>query len=302
MKMLAFVLLVAALHGGLCSEWNYAEHGPKTWGDYCKGKSQSPINIVTCETTKSSKTNRVASHNYWKMPGKQKYTIQNNGHALQIDLPSGTGYELTKGGKRWTPVQIHIHFDPLTGKGSEHLLNSKKYFAEIHIVHRNSNYTTKEKFMNNPDGLLVIGIFVDLVEGSADSDLDFSIHHLGSHQVMPNERTSFAMQVFGFGADHLKKKDDSKSVNPFPLAWLLPKTPRKMSMFEYVNYKGSLTTPPCSEIVDWIVITGRTLEINEKTAKKFESVKNADKEPMAGNNRPIQDLNGRDVFSVEGML
>ena len=60
-----------------------------------------------------------------------EYKIKNNGHALQIDLPADTPYILKKGGKSYTPLQVHIHFDPVTGKGSEHTIDGKKYFAEV---------------------------------------------------------------------------------------------------------------------------------------------------------------------------
>ena len=47
--------------------------GPSTWGDYCKGSSQTPINIVTCESERSSFDNRIFSHNYWKAAGKRNH-------------------------------------------------------------------------------------------------------------------------------------------------------------------------------------------------------------------------------------
>ena len=62
--------------------------------------------------------------------------MKNNGHALQIDLPKDTKYKLKKGQKEYVPIQIHIHFDANTMKGSEHTLNSKQYFAEVYKIMR----------------------------------------------------------------------------------------------------------------------------------------------------------------------
>ena len=71
--------------------------------------------------------------------------------------------------------------------------------------------------------------------------------------------------VLSSGSLFLYHTDSERMIDGFPLAWLLPRVNGRADAFEYVNYKGSLTTPPCSEIVDWIVITGRTLEVNQKT-------------------------------------
>ena len=62
---------------------------------------------------------------------------------------------------------------------------------------------------------------------------------------------------------------DKKELAAFPIGWLLPTKPRKNSRYGYVNYKGSLTIPPCSEIIDWVVITGRTLEISQELVRMF---------------------------------
>ena len=64
--------------------------------------------------------------------------------------------------------------------------------------------------------------------------------------------------------------EDETTIAGFPLAWFLPTVSRdgKSRSLQYINYQGSLTTPPCSEIVDWIVITGRTLQINEKAVSR----------------------------------
>jgi len=304
MVALVLVSVITSAASEHHSSWDYAKNGPATWEGSCLGHSQSPINIVMDKVQKSKRNNRVFSHNYWKSFLGAQYTMKNNGHALQIDLPPDTPYKLKKGQQSYTPLQVHIHFDPVTGKGSEHTVNSKKYFAEIHIVHRNSKYTAKKDIMGNKDGLLVIGIFVDLVKGSSfpSSDLDFSMRNLHSQLKTPNDRTSFAMQLFGKGATRLQKPGTKVKVESFPLAWLLPQVSQNKGFFEYVNYKGSLTTPPCSEIVDWIVITGKTLQVNEKTAKLFEGVMNGGGTLMAGNNRPVQGLYGRKVYGMKGRL
>lgn len=54
------------------------------------------------------------------------------------------------------------------------------------------------------------------------------------------------------------------------------------------RYDGSLTTPPCSEGVKWIVLT-TPIEMSEAQIAAFKSI-------MHGNNRPVQPLNGREVL------
>jgi carbonic anhydrase len=70
----------------------------------------------------------------------------------------------------------------------------------------------------------------------------------------------------------------------FPDAFL-PKTR------EYFRYEGSLTTPPCSEVVDWNVF-GRTIAVANKDIEAFKAIF-----PM--NSRPLQPLNRR--FLLRGV-
>lgn len=56
----------------------------------------------------------------------------------------------------------------------------------------------------------------------------------------------------------------------------------------YYRYDGSLTTPPCSESVKWIVLTTR-IEMSETQIAAFKAI-------IHDNNRPIQPLNGRKLF------
>jgi len=56
----------------------------------------------------------------------------------------------------------------------------------------------------------------------------------------------------------------------------------------YYRYEGSLTTPPCSETVDWLVLADR-IEVSEADIARFAKLY-----PM--NARPVQNRNRRFVL------
>ena len=59
----------------------------------------------------------------------------------------------------------------------------------------------------------------------------------------------------------------------------------------YYSYEGSLTTPPCSEGVTWIVMK-RPIEASKEQIAKFASLYNV-------NARPVQPINGRQIWSID---
>ena len=54
------------------------------------------------------------------------------------------------------------------------------------------------------------------------------------------------------------------------------------------RYEGSLTTPPCSEGVKWLVLT-TPIEMSQSQIAAFKAI-------LSGNNRPVQPLNGRELL------
>jgi carbonic anhydrase len=60
---------------------------------------------------------------------------------------------------------------------------------------------------------------------------------------------------------------------------------------KYYTYTGSLTTPPCSQGIDWIIIK-EPMEISSEQIKKFSDI-------HPDNSRPTQPLNNREV--IEGI-
>jgi len=61
------------------------------------------------------------------------------------------------------------------------------------------------------------------------------------------------------------------------------------SDLSYYNYSGSLTTPPCSEGVNWLVLMN-PVEVSAKQIATFTSV-------IHKNVRPVQPLNGREIIN-----
>jgi carbonic anhydrase len=84
--------------------------------------------------------------------------------------------------------------------------------------------------------------------------------------------------------------------------WIVPKLDTKklvdgLSNRRIYHYSGSLTTPPCSEIVQWIVvddpqsISKEQLDFFRKRwANNFSFARGF------GNNRAIQPINGRTIY------
>lgn len=130
---------------------------------------------------------------------------------------------------------------------SEHTINGVSFPLEIHFVHKNAA-TGK---------LAVIGVLVK--EGAENAFLK----HFG---------------------DHLPATEDAKfddGALTFSIADFLPTNK------SYFTYGGSLTTPPCSEIVSWVVLEN-PVEATHAQIEDFHELEHS-------NNRPIQLLNGRTI-------
>ena len=90
-----------------------------------------------------------------------------------------------------------------------------------------------------------------------------------------------ANPIFAEYIDHLPTVKDStyNVATSFNASSLFPADK------DYFTYAGSLTTPPCSEIVTWIVME-HPIEASLEQIEAFEAIEHE-------NNRPLQSLNGR---------
>jgi len=132
---------------------------------------------------------------------------------------------------------------------SEHHINGVPFPAEAHFVHRDAN-----------GKLAVIGVM--FVEGAANATLE------SWWRYMPDN-----------SGQHLDPAD-APPVDPHAL---LP------ADLAYYTYAGSLTTPPCSEGVTWIVLK-QPVEVSRAQIERFRAAMHEH-----DNNRPLQPLHARVV-------
>jgi len=281
LQLLGFLVCIATSdsHG----EWDYRT-GEKTGPNYWKvayptcGSTvrQSPININPVKIKTASNINTIKT-NYQKLPANiSTYEVVNNGHSIQMNLPADAKYYAKKNQMFYKLSQMHIHFDTYESKeGSEHTYNDKSFPVEIHLVHTNTKYKAKVASKYS-DGLLVIGVFAQL-----------------------GRKSSWITKTFASAAKKIQRPGESVHIAAFSPAVLIPPAQSGRSNYDYVNYSGSLTTPPCSETVDWIVFTRSTLTISRIHLDKLAKAKNHLLTSLSGNHRPIQPISGRSVYGVK---
>ena len=74
----------------------------------------------------------------------------------------------------------------------------------------------------------------------------------------------------------------------------------KLNLDKLYHYEGSLTTPPCSEIVDWIVVNDpQPISVEQLNLLNsfWGDNEHFNKTTGNGNNRLVQPLNGRTVYA-----
>ena len=62
----------------------------------------------------------------------------------------------------------------------------------------------------------------------------------------------------------------------------------------YYSYEGSLTTPGCDEVVQWVLYSN-PLSISSRQLAVFRTILDHNGNPLLQNFRPVQPLNGRTV-------
>uniref|UniRef100_A0A3P9NPS0 Carbonic anhydrase n=1 Tax=Poecilia reticulata TaxID=8081 RepID=A0A3P9NPS0_POERE len=241
----------------------------------CGGKSQSPINIVTRKTVKDERLTPIEFKNYQQT---FKNSLTNNGHSVKVNIPITSTISGGDLSTTYKAVQFHLHWGKDGGPGSEHTIDGEQYPMELHIVHMKSSYADLTTALRDPNGVAVLGFFYEVLKVSAQN----------SKTLVARSRVA-NMAVFVFS-------DVSFSLPSISLAQLIPP---EQKLTSYYRYRGSLTTPPCSESVVWTVFE-TPIPLSMDQMKAFSTVQFYDGTSMVNNFRPVQPLNGRLVYRSAG--
>ncbi|MBN3316917.1 CAH4 anhydrase, partial [Atractosteus spatula] len=193
----------------------------------CDGQRQSPIDIVTANVTKNTSLTKFSFTGY---NNRTKFrTIANIGHTVTLKLMEGV--EIRGGGLSDTYVaqQFHLHWgNTSSGLGSEHTVDGRRYPMELHVVHLKKGYDLHQA-QNDPEGIAVLGFLIEATNGT---------------------QTPESWRVLTSHLRNISEKDQSLDLSlRLSLNDLLSGVDRS----KYYRYKGSLTTPNCSEAVVWTV-------------------------------------------------
>ncbi|KAG6487369.1 hypothetical protein ZIOFF_055955 [Zingiber officinale] len=255
-------------------------NGPDKWGSLSsdfslcsQGKKQSPINIAK-NITSNDPDLKPADRNY----NKTRATIINNG--LNIEVRSFTRYDIhkknlfTANGLIWQLVYEK-------GPGIM-AVDGKNYTLEKMVWHLPAEHTLDgESFPME----------LQLIHKSADNNITVVaiLYQYGSND-------AFLLQL----QDELQQLQQDTCTGDeearIPVGLVQTRTLVRHTR-KYFRYVGSLTTPPCTEDVIWIIL-GKVRKMTEEQANLLRAPLSAE---YKNNSRPTQPINGRTVRLYDEM-
>ena len=236
------------------TEWGYeAKNGPQVWAklspEYFLCAEGRHQSPIDLVNPTPTKLPPITNEYYWT----RDLNIRNTGHTIEVAYPEGSRIYID--GTAYQLLQFHFHAP------SEHTVAGKPFDMEMHLVHKSEE-----------GNLAVVGLLIE--KGRHNSSYDPIWDHLPA---VPGETQHFTVNG-NLSVDPRMMLSPNgqvtdEAMQPFPPAY---------------RYEGSLTTPPCSEEVKWIVLT-TPIEMSEAQIAAFKAI-------IHDNNRPVQPLNGRKLL------
>uniref|UniRef100_A0A3Q3KRW9 Receptor-type tyrosine-protein phosphatase gamma n=1 Tax=Monopterus albus TaxID=43700 RepID=A0A3Q3KRW9_MONAL len=253
-------------------------HGPRGWAALfpeCAAKNQSPVDIADEHALVSEEYQELVLEKF-NTESSNHTTMKNTGKTVAVLLKDD--YFVRGAGLpgRFKAEKMEFHWGQSNGSaGSEHSINGRKFPVEMQIYLYNSDdFDSLSAAIKERRIIAAMAVFFEV--GQKDNPaVDPIIQGLK-------------------GVVHHEKETNLRS---FILRDLLPS-----SVDSYYRYTGSLTTPPCSKVVEWIVFS-RPVYLSHSQLEAFYSIFTTEQqdhvksvEYLRNNFRPLQDLDNRKFF------
>ncbi|XP_063796970.1 receptor-type tyrosine-protein phosphatase gamma isoform X2 [Pseudophryne corroboree] len=259
--------------------WSYSGvYGPENWvitSTDCGGVHQSPIDIVDYTANIKEEYLELKLIGF-DNESSNKTWMKNTGKTVAILLKDD--YYIAGAGLpgRFKAEKVEFHWGQSNASaGSEHSINGRRFPVEMQI------------YSYNPDDFDSFGAAI----------MDKRLIAAMSVFFQATQKNNPALDPIIHGLKGVVHHEKETFLDPFILRNLLPS-----SLSSFYRYTGSLTTPPCSEIVEWVVFS-RPVPISYQQLEAFYSIFTTEQQDhvksvdyLRNNFRPKQRLNDRVVF------
>uniref|UniRef100_A0A667Z5P8 protein-tyrosine-phosphatase n=1 Tax=Myripristis murdjan TaxID=586833 RepID=A0A667Z5P8_9TELE len=248
-------------------------HGPRGWAasyPECAESNQSPVDIVDDDAQVSQEYQELTLDKF-NIESSNHTTMKNTGKTVAVLLKDD--YFVRGAGLpgRFKAEKMEFHWGQNNSSaGSEHSINGRRFPVEMQIYLYNSD------------------------------DFDSLSAAIKERRIIAAMAVFFEVQYDrASGGPKPRMKEKETNLRSFILRDLLPS-----SLDSYYRYTGSLTTPPCSKVVEWIIFS-RPVYLSHSQLEAFYSIFTTEQQDhvksvdyLRNNYRPLQNLGDRCISAV----